>query len=67
MRCCLKFNGGIAVHPEYSLTIWAQSTNKDTVGKLIATGDNKNAGIGGENGGVQAVKDGTYQFSALSR
>ncbi len=44
--CTLEVSGGILVYRSASLTIWAQSTGSSR-GKLIATGSENAAGIGG--------------------
>ena len=43
----LTVNGGISISDSGSLTIYAQSQDKDTMGKLIATGGDSCSGIGG--------------------
>ena len=45
--CVLTVNGGINVSKGNSLTIYAQSTGENTMGKLTATTTDGNAGIGG--------------------
>ena len=66
----LTVNGGIGVNGGNSLTIYAQSTDENTMGKLTAQADTENAGIGGEfmiaggsvtiNGGSVAANGGLY-------
>ncbi len=46
----LTCNEGILVPQGSSLTIWAQSTDKDVMGKLVSTGTRNDAGIGGGDG-----------------
>lgn len=43
----LTVNGGISLSDSGSLTIYAQSQDEDTMGKLIATGGDNRSGIGG--------------------
>ena len=49
--CKLIVNGGIQVEDPNALTIYAQSTEESTMGKLIANASDGNAGIGGGSGG----------------
>ncbi len=46
----LTVNGGIRVAGGNALTIYAQSTGENTMGRLTATGGSYNAGIGGSYG-----------------
>ncbi len=49
--CKWYTNGGITVEGENSLTIYAQSNDESTMGKMFSNTDySVNAGIGGENG-----------------
>ena len=59
--CNLTVTGGITVNGGNSLTIYAQSAG-DNMGVLTATGDNLQAGIGGNNGqsgGAITINGGT--------
>ena len=49
--CTLTVNGGIQAEGSNALTIYAQSTEESTMGKLIANASDGNAGIGGGSGG----------------
>ena len=57
----LTFEKGIAVPEGKTLNIYAQSADEATMGKLIATGTNGAAGIGGENGGNVYVYSGNVE------
>ena len=60
----LTVNGGISLSDSGSLTIYAQSQDEDTMGKLIATGGDSCSGIGGSNssaGGSVTVNGGHHQ------
>ena len=48
----LTANGGIGVADGNALTIYAQSTDESTMGRLTATGGSYNAGIGGSSRGT---------------
>ncbi len=66
----LTVKQGICVNSGNTFTIYAQSENKATVGKLTSTGSEYNAGIGGNeqknsgtviiNGGLLTVTGGSY-------
>ena len=66
----LTVNGGLYVKDGARLTIWAQSSGRDTMGKLIARGGESAAGIGGRdsashgaivfNGGYIVANGGDY-------
>ena len=51
-ECRLTAGGGIQVETGSSLTIYAQSEDKSTMGHLTATSGDKAAGIGGGDGGA---------------
>lgn len=59
--CTLTVNGGIDVSNDNSLTIYAQSTNEETMGKLTATGVDGEAGIGGTGGGTININGGNIK------
>ena len=46
--CTLAVNSGIRVEDGNSFTVYAQSVDKDIMGKLIATGGYSESGIGGD-------------------
>lgn len=57
----LTVNGGIDVSNDNSLTIYAQSTNEETMGKLTATGIEGKAGIGGTGGSTININGGNIK------
>ncbi len=69
-ECSLTVNGGIRVSEGNSLTIYAQSTGGETMGKLTAMGDSGNACIGGSNdnyyksGGTVTIYGGTVNATS---
>lgn len=60
----LTANGGIGVAGGNALTIYAQSTGENTMGRLTATGGSYNAGIGGSfNGSNTGGSGGTVTIT----
>ncbi|MDO4516374.1 MAG: S-layer homology domain-containing protein [Bacillota bacterium] len=69
--CELTVTGGIQVAGNNNLTIYAQSTDESTMGKLTATGSSNGAGIGGgpypgHNGGTITINGGTVIATSTS-
>ena len=68
--CKLTASNGIEVFAGYSLTIYAQSTDENTMGKLTAKGADYNAGIGGSfrnaNSGTVTIHGGTVNATSNS-
>ena len=62
--CTLAVNGGIQVEDLNALTIYSQSTNESTMGKLSANAVDGHAGIGG---GVGIGSGGTITINEIGR
>ena len=59
----LTAKAGIKVSDGNTLNIYAQSQDENQMGKLIANGANKSAGIGGDSGGASGGASGTITIN----